>query len=204
VLLGFGAVAIEHWLAARRMRGTALAAIAISSALVAPMAVPVLPVPSYIAYADAMGMSPSALAGEHQKLSALPQHFADMFGWRDMAAAVEAVWRTLSPEDQARAVVFGQNYGEAAAIDVFGHGLPPAISAHNNYYVWGPRGHDGSVMVVIGGNRAKMEKQFRSVTLAGRVEAPLAMPYEAHQPIYILRGARTPLPVLWPRLKHFE
>ena len=37
---------------------------------------------------------------------------------------------------------FGNNYGEAAAIDVFGRrlGLPPAISGHNNYYIWGPQG----------------------------------------------------------------
>jgi hypothetical protein len=204
VLLGFGAVAIERWLTAAWTRGTALAAIAISSALVAPMAVPVLPVQTYIAYANAMGMSPSALAGEHQRLSGLPQHFADMFGWREMAADVEAVWRTLSPADQARAVVFGQNYGEAAAIDVFGHGLPPAISGHNNYYVWGPRGHDGNVMVVIGGDAKEMEGLFRSVTLAGRIASPHAMPYETNLPIYILRGARTPLPALWPSLKHFE
>jgi hypothetical protein len=204
VLLGFGAVAIEGWLAAAWMRNAALAAIAISSALVAPMAVPVLPVQAYIAYARALGMAPSALAGEHQRLSALPQHFADMFGWREMAADVETVWRKLPPADQARAVVFGQNYGEAAAIDIFGHDLPPAISAHNNYYVWGPRGHDGDVMVVIGGNRKQMEGLFHGVVPAGRIDAPYAMPYETDLPIYILRGAKVPLPTLWPRLKHFE
>lgn len=204
VLLGFGAVAIERRLTTAWSRGAALAAIAISSALVAPMAVPVLPVKTYIAYARFMGLSPSALAGEHLRLAALPQHFADMFGWREMAADVEAVWRTLSPADQARAVVFGQNYGEAAAIDVFGHGLPPAISGHNNYYLWGPRGHDGSVIVVIGGNRKEMEGQFQSVTLAGHIDTPYAMPYETDKPIYILRGAKTPLPAMWPSLKHFE
>ena len=32
----------------------------------------------------------------------------------------------------------------------FGQGLPPAISGHNNYYLWGPRGHDGSVLIIIG------------------------------------------------------
>ena len=34
---------------------------------------------------------------------------------------------------------FWNNYGEAAAIDVFGRGLglPPAVSGHNNYYLWG-------------------------------------------------------------------
>ena len=32
---------------------------------------------------------------------------------------------------------YGENYGESAAIDVFGKqlGLPPAIGGHNNYYM---------------------------------------------------------------------
>ena len=34
-----------------------------------------------------------------------------------------------------------------------GLGLPPAISGHNNYYLWGPRDHDGSVMIIVGGRR---------------------------------------------------
>jgi len=69
-----------------------------------------------------------------------------------MAARVAAVYHALPPQDRARAVFYGENYGEAAAIDVFGRrlGLPPAISGHNQYFLWGPRGHDGSVMIIIG------------------------------------------------------
>ena len=61
----------------------------------------------------------------------------------------------------------GGNYGEAAAIDIYGSrlGLPPAISGHNNYWIWGPRGHDGSVVIEIGGTR---EQRLKYVPL-GRV-----------------------------------
>ena len=38
------------------------------------------------------------------KLSALPQYFADMFGWREMAAAVSNVYRDLPPDERAQAV----------------------------------------------------------------------------------------------------
>ncbi len=203
-LLGFGAVFLERWLTARAARGAALALVAAGGAFSAPLAVPVLPVTTYIAYAKATGMAPSALASEHQRLAALPQHFADMFGWPEMAASIGAVYRRLPAADRSRAVFFGQNYGEAAAIDVFGQGLPPAISGHNNYFLWGPRGHDGSVIIVIGGNLAEMKTQFRSVEQAGFIDTPYAMPYETGKPIYVLKDAKVPLDAMWPGLKRYR
>jgi hypothetical protein len=197
---------MERWLTRQVARNALLAVVAVVGALLSPMAIPILPVETYIAYAKAMGVAPSALATEHIKLGILPQHFADMFGWPQMAARVAAVYNALPPADRAKAVFFGQNYGEAAAIDVFGRplGLPPAISGHNNYFVWGPQGHDGSVVILIGGNRAQMQKQFRSLDRAGTIDAPYAIPYETNQPIYVLRGLKEPLADLWPQLKHYQ
>ena len=51
-------------------------------------------------------------------------------------------------------------------------GLPPAISGHNNYWIWGPRGHDGSVVIEIGGTREKHLALFGSVEFAGWIESP--------------------------------
>ncbi len=204
VLLAFGAVAIESWIANKIARGAMLAAIVLVSAIGAPIALPILPPDRYTDYASALGVAPGATSSEKLKLTVLPQHLADMFGWREMAAKVESVYRALPPQDRARAVVFAQNYGEAGAIDLFAHGLPPAISGHNNYYLWGPRGHDGSVMIVIGGNRAEMEDLFDSVVPAAVTDAPYAMPYESDLPIYVARGAHKPLAQMWPSLKHFE
>jgi hypothetical protein len=205
-LLAAGAVFIEGKLHATAARGAALAAVALAGALLAPMAVPVLSEETYIAYAHAIGLAPSATAGERLKLGSLPQHFADMHGWPQMAAKVAAVYNALPPADRAKAVFFGGNYGEAAAIDVFGRplGLPPAISGHDNYFLWGPRGHDGSVVIVIGGDRKHLLTEFRQVDVAGQIDSPYAMPYETDQPIYVLRGLKTPLAELWPRLKGYR
>jgi hypothetical protein len=60
------------------------------------------------------------------------------------------------------------------------------------------------VIIVIGGNRKEMEGQFDSVTPVAVTDAPYAMPYENHLPIYVLRGAHKPLAQMWPDLKHFE
>jgi hypothetical protein len=143
--------------------------------------------------------------GEHQRLGVLPQYYADMFGWPEMAARIAAVYGSLPPQDRARAVFFGNNYGEAAAIDVFGGplGLPPAVSGHNNYYLWGPRDHDGSVIIIIGGDRKHYEELFDSIEIAGRIDTPYAMPYETDQPIYVLRGMKPPLQDYWPEVKSY-
>ena len=205
-LLAFGAVAIEIWLRRPVARGAALAAVVLVAAFLSPLAIPVLPVEAYIAYAHAIGLGPSATAAEHQKLGVLPQTYADMFGWPEMAAKVAKVYWSLPPADRAKAVFYGNNYGDAAAIDVFGRplGLPSAISGHNNYFLWGLQGHDGSVVIRIGGDRDELLKEFRTVDQAGYIDAPYAMPYETNKPIYVERGIKVPLGPAWAASKHFE
>lgn len=203
-LLALGAQRIEQWLTNTTARGVALAAATLAGILTAPLTLPILPLQAFLTYQRAIGFAPSS--GEHQKLGALPQHYADMFGWPQMAKAVAQVYWALPPQDRARAVFYGENYGESAAIDVFGRrlGLPPAIGGHNNYFLWGPQGHDGSVMIIIGGKPSHYREVFRRFDVAGRITTPYAMPYETNKPIYVLRGLKTPLPAFWPTVKSYQ
>ncbi len=82
-----------------------------------PFALPVLPVQTFIGYSHLIGFSPSS--GEEHKLEGLPQYYADMFGWENMAAAVAKVYNSLPPEEQINTIVYAQNYGEAGAIDYY-------------------------------------------------------------------------------------
>jgi len=203
-LLALGAVRIEAWVGNAYVRGAALAAAAVLGLAAAPLVLPLLPIEVFIRYQKAIGLAPSA--GEHQALGVLPQYYADMFGWPEMAERVAAVYRELAPEERAHAVFFGKNYGEAAAIDVFGGplGLPPAIGGHNSYYLWGPRDHDLSVVIIIGGSEEHYAELFRSFEIAGRITTPYAMPYETDQPIYVLRGLKEPMKSFWPTVKHYD
>jgi hypothetical protein len=203
-LLGFGAVRIEEWLRTALARGIALAGIVLLGVLTVPFSLPILPLDIFIRYQKAIGYMPSA--GEYQTLGVLPQYYADMVGWREMAESVATVYWSLPAQDRAHAVFFGNNYGEAAAIDVFGRrlGLPPAISGHNNYYLWGPNGADGSVVIIIGGYTQHYAEIFRSFEIGGLIATPYAMPYETNKAIYVLRGMKIPLRDYWPKVKTYQ
>lgn len=204
VLLVGGAVALEAWLG-RVLRTVLATAVVAFGLIVAPFAVPILPIEQFAAYQDALGIAPPP---DHQGSPAprLQQYYADMFGWPELAAQIARIYRSLPPEEQARAVFLGNNYGEAAAIDVFGTplGLPPAISGHNNYFLWGPRGHDGSVVIRFGGRKENLLKSYASCDSAGIFEHRWAMPYETGQTIWVCRNRNPPTDKDWDRFKHYE
>ena len=202
-----GGVAWERW-TARRGRTPLrwiIATLLIADAVVtAPLAKPLLPVERFVAYSRALGIAPHS--GERHALGRLPQHFADMHGWKELAETVARVRDRLPEADRARVCVAGQNYGEAGAIDYFGPalGLPKAVSGHNAYWQWGP-GHCGvdQVWIVIGDRREVLEGIFESVEKADTFDCDLCMPYEDDNPIWICRGLRGSVEELWPRAKHF-
>jgi hypothetical protein len=169
----------------------------------APFPKPLLSEDAFVRYATRLGVQPSS--SERQALGRLPQHFADMHGWRELAETVARVYRALPDADRAVARVFGQNYGEAGAIDFFGPelGLPRALSAHNSYYLWGPGDWSGEVLIVIDDDRETLLGLFEEVELAGRTDCTDCMPYEDDLPIWVCRSLRLPVAELWPRIKHY-
>ena len=200
-----GAVAVEGWMSGRaRVARPVLVVLVIGVGLaLSPLGRPVLPVETYVRYAEALGLKPSV--GERHEIGRLPQFYADMHGWREMAEAVAGVVRTLPPEERAKACVFGQNYGETAAIEYFSRdlALPPAISGHNSYWLWGPGRCTGEVIVVIDDRRERLEGLFADVRLGGVSRCTDCMPYEDGRSIWVARGLKQPMASLWPRLKGF-
>lgn len=203
MLFAAGGVAIERWIKGRFVKPVYASVLALSGAVIAPVFVPMLPPEILIRYQKAIGMSQPRI--ETHKMGPLPQLMADRFGWPEMAQVVARIYHSLPPEDQKRAAIFGQNYGQAGAIDHFGPalGLPKAISGHVSYFLWGPRGYTGDVMIVMDDDRETLQKLFRSVEYGGRVEHPYSMPYE-HFDVWVCRGMREPLAQVWPRLKAYH
>jgi Dolichyl-phosphate-mannose-protein mannosyltransferase len=205
VLFAAGAIAFER-LTSLRLRWTRAAYVAlvvIIGALLAPMALPILPVETFLRYQKAIGMQPPEF--EHQQNGPLPQWFADEFGWPEMVEKVAKVYNSLPPEERAKTAIFSNGWGEAAAVDFYGpkYGLPPAISKHNSYWVWGARNYTGEIMIILRSDGSGDREHFASVEDAGRVEHPYSRRDE-YFTIWLCRGPTFNLQEVWPLLKQFD
>jgi hypothetical protein len=202
VLFAAGAIAFED-LRVRFLKPVYCALMVLMGAILAPTLIPILPPETYIRYSQFTHLQQPRI--ETHNLGPLPQLFADQFGWEEMVATVAKAYNNLPPDVRQRTAIFGQNYGQAGAIDLFGpkYGLPPALSGHQNYYLWGPRGYTGESVIVMGDRRSRLESKFASVEVAGHVEHPYSMPYQ-HFDIYYCRGMKWPLAEIWPKLKAWD
>jgi len=150
----------------------------------------------------ALGAAPKE-NGEHE-LSQLPQQYADMFGWPEMAKEVARVYNTLPPQDRGKCGIAATNYGEAGAIDYFGrqYGLPPVIQRPPELLALGPQNYTGQCMVILGRSKEQLDGSYSSLTLAGETYHPFAIPFENHRQIWICRSPKYgTLQQVWPAQK---
>jgi len=208
VLFAAGAVSFEQIVETSRrawLKSAYAILLVIGGIVIAPLAVPVLPLQATVSYVRSL--SGTNVKSEKFETGVLPQHFADRFGWDEMAAAAAKVYHSLPAADQASACIFTGNYGEAGALEFYGprYGLPHVISGHNNYYIWGPDGCSGETMILIGaGDLKDLQQVFSDVQEAGRTQCEYCMPYENDLPIYVVHGLKAPLEELWPGVKSFQ
>jgi len=207
LLFAAGAVAMESVCARRGWRWALpafTATVVAVGVLTVPMAVPVLPVETFIAYQHAIGIGPPQM--ERNRPGALPQVFADMHGWTELVETVGRAYDQLPADRRARAVVLVTNYGEAGAIDFLGRarGLPRAISGHNNYWLWGPGDlRRDDTVIAVGFPRDSLLEGFDDVVQVDTVRCEYCMPYQNDLPVHLARGLKAPIDELWSRLKRF-
>ncbi len=210
MLLAAGGVAFERVFARisrpfRRaaVQAAALVLLAAAGAATAPMALPLLEPEAFVAYQKALGVSPQKTEVAH--VGPLPQLWGDQFGWPELVTDVARVYRSLSPEERARAAIYASNYGEAGAINLFGPamGLPAAVCAHQTHSFWGPPDGDPDVIIWLQWRREWLEGLCGSIEKAGEHRHPWGMA-EENRPIWVCRDPVQPLHDLWPRLKHWN
>ncbi len=200
ILLAAGAVLVEGWVSRvgrRWLRPVAISLVLVAGAIVAPMAIPILPVETFIRYSKALGFEPPT--EERLEMGVLPQHFADRFGWEHLADKVATVYFRLSPVERADCMIHARNYGEAGAITYYGRrrGLPPAVSQHNSYYLWGTGNYSGNTILMVRRSLENLGDEFESIEVADTILSRYAMPYESNLMILVCRGIKVPLGKFW-------
>jgi hypothetical protein len=122
--LSAGSLPLVRWATPRRLRvwGTAFVLLLV---ILLPFGLPALSVKA----ADKAGVIKART------------DFQDELGWHQLARTVEGVARGSD-------VVLASNYGEAGALILFGHGLPPVASADVTMRYWRPNVTDRRALLV--------------------------------------------------------
>lgn len=201
-VMPLAAVWVEHIskIKARWLRVAVPAAQLGSFVLLAPLALPILPIETFLKYQAFIGIKPPA--SEQRVNDEVPQHFSDRFGWEEMAVSVKAAVEKLTPEQRAKVVIVAGNYGEAYALEYYAakYGLPKSYTAHNNGFLWGPPPGNGEVVIVV--NAAEPEELaqlFGKVEEIGWHRTPIARGSEREFPIYVCTEPKVSWSEAWKR-----
>jgi hypothetical protein len=193
MLFAAGAVAFEKW-ALRPwlawIRPAYIALLALSGILLAPDVMPILPPATAV-----------------RSYGHLEQVLADRLGWDSLTATVEQVYDALPPEQRAQACILASNYGEASAlVELSAPGrLPPVISGHNNYYLWGPGKCTGSLLIGVGYSPADFQAAYGQVTLAAVHKCENCVSFEQNVPIVVASNPKIGnILGQWSSVKHYD
>jgi hypothetical protein len=193
MLYAGGAVAAERSLASRRgfqrvfSSRPWVAATLIVAVILAPLIMPILQPSTLIGTYGAstvQGTNGGIASGES---GPLPQNLGDRLGWPQMVSTVAEVYNKLPSGEKSQACIFASNYGEASALVFLGKGmgLPPVISGHNNFWVWGPGECTGKVLISVGVPYSTLKQSYGSVTNSTVITCEYCMDLENNVPVTV-------------------
>jgi hypothetical protein len=137
IFLAFGAVYLQTLLNSGWKRYLQAVAIIIPATFFIPMYHLVFPnkSPDYIVRHASLYKKYGLLRWEDGKDHALPQDYADMLGWKELANKVENIYTTLSVKGHT--LIMCDNYGQAGAINYYSTNRNiAAVSFNADYINW--------------------------------------------------------------------
>ena len=171
----------------------------------APIVIPIFSPDHFLRYTKTLPFKLPVMEHDHAR-AALPQWYADQFGWQEIVDETAVAWNRLAPEARPDCGIFAQDYGQAGAIDFLGRriGLPASMSGHQTWFLWGPRGYSGNCMIVLDDRKEVLERYWNQVEYVG-TSAPNPWALEQQIPVYICRGKKfDSWSGFWPRLKRWR
>lgn len=176
VYLAFGSVYFETLLKNRLLRFLKPVIILIPVIIFIPMYQLIFPnrSPAYIANHPARYKALGMLTWEDGKDHKLPQDFADMLGWKELAAKVDSAYKTIA--DKEKTLILCNNYGEAGAINYYSKIKNLKANSFNADYInWFDLTKTYTNLIVVFDHNPQKEIEeispaFQNVFLAGSIE----------------------------------
>jgi len=207
-LIAAGAVFLERAGSRAKWAGYSIryvfpALVILAGSFAVPMTTPVLRVEDTISYLQKTGLTPPSAEGH--KIEQLPQHFADMNGWEELALSVKKVYDRIPGKDTLSVLIVANNYGEASAINVLGkkYGLPYCTTEHNSYWLWGVPKESYDCYISIGDSEDDVKQYAVDPVLMGVHTSRYAIPYENGLNIWVAYRLKYPLKDLWAKAKKY-
>lgn len=196
VLFAFGSVTLEKFAVKGRKKWRLAFIIfpVLTGIPFLPVLLPILP-PGQLAdlYARTHISKTGLLKWEDLKDHPLPQDFADMLGWKEMAKKVAKAYNQLDDSSKNNVFIFCNNYGMAGAVNYYGAkwGLPQAYSDNASFLYWLPANKYIQDIILVTDDphedQHDFAKGFVSVTKVDSVTSPYAK--EKGDYIYLFKGA---------------
>jgi hypothetical protein len=195
VLLAFGSVYLEKILTPGWKRFLMPVSIALVVGLFIPIFLVAFPIqsPEQIQKSSQRYKAFGLLRWEDGKDHTLPQDFADMVGWSELAREVDSTYNMIA--DKEHTLVLCDNYGQAGAINYYSRFKNiRAVSFNADYINWIPLDKEiRNIILVQEANdddpaRTKERPWFEKIELAGEINNPYAR--EEGTKIYLLQGAK--------------
>jgi len=195
VLIAFGAVYLEQVLSKSWRVYLKPVCLIFPFAIMIPMFNLIFPIetPEQMRNMEADFKKFGLIRWEDGKDHEIPQDFADMLGWKEMAEKVDSA--VLSLNDTKHTLVYCDNYGQAGAVNYYSKikGMQ-AVSYDADYLNWFPL--NNSIKHVVQVKEAKdVEREmadqvnnFESVVKFGKIESPFAR--EKGTTILILKNTK--------------
>ncbi len=186
MLLAAGGVAWEQWIHKKMWKRYALGGLILAVTLLfIPIMLPVWK-PEKLArfYQQSSIAKTGALQWEDGKDHPLPQDFADMLGWRELAEKAEIFYHSLPDTTRSNTIIYCRNYGQAGALKYYGkEGWFKALTISDNgsFILWVPGRLTMKHLVFIGrrmpGSDDKVFQHFARATVIDSVTNPFSRQY---------------------------
>ena len=182
VLFAFGAYHLEK-ATSLRLKWTRYAMIIFPLALgvfAMPLIMP-LAKPEVLAdYYEKTGLSKTgSFKWEDQQMHPLPQDFADMIGWKELALKAGAVYNGLPEDQKSKTLVYCRGYFSAGALNYYRKeaGLPEVYSDNASFLFWMPDKYEINNLLLVGhkipGKDDIVFQQFEKMTVKDSINMPL-------------------------------
>jgi 4-amino-4-deoxy-L-arabinose transferase-like glycosyltransferase len=101
----------------------------------------------------------------------IPQTYADMTGWKQLAAIVTAAYQGLDGDERKHCLIFTQNYGQAGAIQYYGrpYGLPEPVCLNDAFLFWAPDSVNNTTLIVVDDQLGSIDDLFSHYSVFGTV-----------------------------------